>query len=229
MPSKDIISYEEIVIETGKKMARDSLTVSTWGNISVRDPESGNIYLTPSGMDYETSTAEDIVVFNADGKIIKGRRKPSTEKDVHIFIYQRAPGVNAIIHTHAVYSTILAVAGIPLPVITEEMAQTIGGEVICSEYALPGTPLLGENVAKVVEAGHRAVLLPSHGALCTGGNMRAAYKICGVLEKAARIYISVKSMGLEPCILPPDDVSHMFGFFSNNYGQTKNNMNNGDK
>jgi L-fuculose-phosphate aldolase len=221
MQSKDIISYEEIVIETGKKMARDSLTVATWGNISARDPETGNIYLTPSGMNYETCTVDDIVVFNASGKRIKGRRKPSIEKDIHIFTYQRNPQVNAIIHTHAMYSTILAVAGISLPVITEEFAQTIGGEVICSEYAIPGTPLLGENVAKVVEAGHRAVLLPSHGALCTGENMQVAYKTCGVLEKAAQIYISVKSMGLEPCILPPDDVSHMFRFFSNNYGQGK--------
>jgi len=211
--------YEKIVIDAGKKMARLSLTVSTWGNISARDPETGYVYLTPSGMDYENCTENDIVVFNSAGKRIKGRRKPSIEKDIHLLLYQRNEYVNAVIHTHAMYSTILAAAELSLPVITEEFAQTIGSEVICSEYAIPGTPLLAEQVSKVIEEGHRAVLLPSHGALCIGEDMDAAFKACGVLEKAAEIYVKVRSMGLEPRIIPDADVGHMFRFFSNNYGQ----------
>jgi L-fuculose-phosphate aldolase len=214
-----MLSYEKIVIEAGKKMARLSLTVSTWGNISARDPETGNVYLTPSGMDYENCTESDIVVFNAASKRIKGRRKPSIEKDIHLLIYKRNAHVNAVIHTHAIYSTILAVAQISLPVITEEFAQTIGGEVICSEYAIPGTPLLAEHVSRVIEDGHRAVFLPSHGALCIGENMDIAFKGCGVLEKASEVYIKVRSMGLEPRVIPDADVGHMFRFFSNQYGQ----------
>jgi L-fuculose-phosphate aldolase len=213
--------YEKIVIDAGKKMSKLSLTVSTWGNISARDPKTGNIYLTPSGMDYDNCTEDDIVVFNAEGKRIKGRRKPSIEKDIHLLIFQRNDYVNAVIHTHALYSTVLAAAHISLPVITEEFAQTIGSEAVCSEYAIPGTPLLAENVSRVVENGHRAVLLPSHGALCVGESMDIAFKACGVLEKAAEVYIKVKSMGLEPRIIPDDEVGHMFRFFSNNYGQAK--------
>jgi L-fuculose-phosphate aldolase len=214
-------TYENIVIKAGKKMARLSLTVSTWGNISARDPATGNVYLTPSGMDYENCTEKDIVVFNAAGKRIKGRRKPSIEKDIHLLIYERNDYVNAVIHTHAMYSTVLAAAQLTLPVITEEFAQTIGGEVVCSEYAIPGTPLLAEHVSKVIEDGHRAVFLPSHGALCVGENMDTAFKACGVLEKAAEVYIKVRSMGLEPRIIPEEDVGHMFRFFSNQYGQAE--------
>ena len=212
-------SWETIVIEAGKKMAAQALTVSTWGNISARDPETGNMYLTPSGMDYNNCIESDIVVFNAQQKRIRGHRKPSIEKDIHLAIYRKCSFVNAVIHTHAMYSTILAAAGLDLPVITEEFAQTIGSVAACAEYAIPGTPLLAENVSKVIEAGHRAVLLPSHGALVVGETMDIAFKACGVLEKAAQIYISVKSMGLEPRIIPKKDVGHMFRFFSNNYGQ----------
>jgi ribulose-5-phosphate 4-epimerase/fuculose-1-phosphate aldolase len=73
----------------------------------------------------------------------------------------------------------------------------------------------------VIEDGHRAVFLPSHGALVAAENMDAAFKMAGVLEKASEIYIKIKSMGLEPRIIPEADVGHMFRFFSNNYGQPK--------
>ena len=214
-------NYEQIVINAGKRMAELSMTVSTWGNISARDPETGNIYLTPSGMDYFACTEDDIVVFNATGKRIKGHRKPSIEKDIHLFIMQRNPRVNAVIHTHALYSTALAAAGVTLPVITEEHAQTLGGPVPCSKYAIPGTPLLGEYVSSVIEEGYNAALLPSHGALVIGRDMEHAFKSSLVLEKAAEIYLKVRSMGLEPRVIPKKEVDHMFRFFNNNYGQAK--------
>jgi ribulose-5-phosphate 4-epimerase/fuculose-1-phosphate aldolase len=51
--------------------------------------------------------------------------------------------------------------------------------------------------------------------------MDIAFKACGVLEKASEVYIKVKSMGLEPRIIPDEDVGHMFRFFSNQYGQAE--------
>ncbi|MDR3211327.1 MAG: class II aldolase/adducin family protein [Planctomycetota bacterium] len=212
-------NYEKMVVEAAKEMARQALTVSTWGNISARDPKSGKIYLTPSGMDYKKCTEDDIVVFDAKGKRVKGMRKPSIEKDMHIYIFQHNPKFNAIIHTHALYSTIMAVAGVELPAITEEFAQTLGELAPVSKYAIPGTPLLGENVSKVIEAGHRAALLPNHGALVVGEDMKIAFRSCGVLEKASEVYVKVKSMGLEPKVIDPADVGHMHRFFTNSYGQ----------
>ncbi|MDR1611211.1 MAG: class II aldolase/adducin family protein, partial [Planctomycetota bacterium] len=182
-------TYEKIVIDAARDMAQQSLTVSTWGNISVRDPKTGKIYLTPSGMNYQKCVEDDIVVFDARGKRVKGRRKPSIEKDIHILVMQRNPWVNAIIHTHALYSTVLAAAHQSLPAITEEFAQTLGQAAPCSAYAIPSTPLLGENVSKVLEAGHRAVILPNHGALVAGEDIKIAFRSCIVLEKAAEIYI----------------------------------------
>lgn len=213
--------YEKIVLSAAKEMAKQALTVATWGNISARDPKTGQIYLTPSGMDYKKCTESDIVVFDAKGKRIQGLRKPSIEKDMHIYIFQHNPEVNAIIHTHALYSTILASSLQTLPAITEEFAQTLGQEAPCSEYAIPGTPLLAKNVSTVLEAGHRAVLLPNHGAVVIGETMDVAFRACGVLEKAAEIYIKIKSMGAEPNILSKEDVDHMHRFFSNQYGQKK--------
>lgn len=212
------LKYKKIVINAATTMAKRSLTVSTWGNISVRDPETGYIYLTPSGMDYKKTVPDDIVVFNAKGIRIKGTRKPSIEKDMHIKIYQTRKDINAVIHTHALYSTVLAVSGIPLPAITEEFAQTIGEVAPICEYAIPGTPLLADYVAAALGESHRAILLPSHGAICAADNMDMVLKQCDVLERAAHIYILSKSIG-EPRIIPKDEVDHMFRFHNNQYGQ----------
>lgn len=214
-----MVKYENIVINSALKMSKSGLTLSTWGNISVRDPKTGNIYLTPSGMDYKKCKQEDIIVFDAKGKRIHGIRKPSIEKDLHLYIFKRRPEVNAIIHFHGLYSTALASAQITLPAVTEEFAQILGENVPCSEYALPGSPLLAENVSKVLEKGYDGVLLPNHGAVCVGGEMARAFRATIVLEKAAQIYIMLKSMNVNPRIISKEDVEHMHRFFKNQYGQ----------
>ena len=64
------------VIDAGIRMLKNGITIGAWGNISLRDPESGLIYLTPSGMAYDTLVREDIVVLTPDGTIREGKRKP---------------------------------------------------------------------------------------------------------------------------------------------------------
>jgi L-fuculose-phosphate aldolase len=55
--------FKQAIVDTGRTIIREGLTVSTWGNISIRDPETGLIYISPSGMDYEEIRVEDVVVF----------------------------------------------------------------------------------------------------------------------------------------------------------------------
>ncbi|MBT7783462.1 MAG: class II aldolase/adducin family protein, partial [Anaerolineae bacterium] len=57
-------NLKEIIVETGIKMLAEGLTVGTWGNFSVRDPETGLIYITPSGMAYNSLQTEDVVVLD---------------------------------------------------------------------------------------------------------------------------------------------------------------------
>ena len=56
------MDYRTLIVESGKRMSHMGLTVGTWGNISARDPETNLAYLTPSGMNYDTITEDDIVV-----------------------------------------------------------------------------------------------------------------------------------------------------------------------
>jgi len=210
-------SLKEVLVQAGLKMVKQGLTVGTWGNISLRDSDTNLIYITPSGVDYQEIQVRDIVVLDTEMEVVDGTAIPSIEKGMHVTTYKARPDVNAVIHTHPLYSTVLGVNGMELPGISEDFVQIVGDKVICSIYALPGTMELAHNA--VAGLGTRnAVLLPNHGALCVGQNMKDAFKICYVLEKTAHIYIMAKSIGT-PTLISEEDIKAMQYFARNKYGQ----------
>lgn len=208
---------KEIIVETGIKMIEEGLTVGTWGNFSVRDPETGLIYITPSGMDYTTLRPDDVVVLDAQMNIVEGERVPSVEHPMHVAIYNARGDINAVVHTHPIYSTVLGVNHMELPAVSEDFAQIVGYKMSCSEYALPGTAELAQNVVKGLGK-ENGVLLPNHGTVLVGADMPSALTICHVAEKSAQIYILAKSIGT-PHIIPDDDIAAMQDYVRNEYGQ----------
>src|SRR5580765_7349958 len=60
------------VARYAKKMVASHLVRAAQGNLSARDAASGLICITPSGMDYDLITAEDIVVLDRDGSVAEG-------------------------------------------------------------------------------------------------------------------------------------------------------------
>ena len=55
----------------------------TAGNMSIRDPESGLIAISPSGIPYPEVTPADVVIVTEDAEVVDGRRKPSSETPLH--------------------------------------------------------------------------------------------------------------------------------------------------
>lgn len=204
------------VIKYGIKIKHSGLVFGTWGNISLKYEE--RIFITPTALDYEILTPEDIVVCDLKGNIIEGTRTPSTELFTHTAIYNKREDVNAIIHTHSVCATALAAARKNIPAIVEDIAMIIGGEIPCAKYAQPGTFELGENIIEVLE-NKNAVLLANHGAIGMGRSLEEAYTVCQVLEKAAQVYIFSSQIGI-PKPLPIEDVENMHNVYINKY--TKN-------
>ena len=47
------------------------LVTFTWGNVSEFDRETGLVAIKPSGVEYDTMTADDIVVLTLDGEKVK--------------------------------------------------------------------------------------------------------------------------------------------------------------
>ena len=210
-------NFKKLIVNTGRKLYKQNLTIGTWGNISVLDPDTDLVYIKPSGMNYNEIDLEDIMVIDKKGKIVEGFRRPSIEMPMHLSIYNARKDVKAIVHYHPIYSSVLAVTGVNLPGICEDFVQIVGEKVLCAKYALPGSEELAKNA--VVSLGNRnAVFLLNHGTLCVGRDIKEAMKVCYVVEKTAHIYILSKNVG--KCrVIPEEDIKVMQDFAKNSYGK----------
>lgn len=215
------MNFKKLIVESGLRMLEGGYTVETWGNISVYDRENGKVYLTPSGMDYSTIVESDVVVCDLEGNVIEGDRTPTIETGLHLAIYKSRPEVNAVIHTHPIYSTVISCCEEDMPLVIDEAAQTLGDTVKTAEYALPGTPALAENCVKALGTTSNACLLKSHGAVCVAADMESAFKVTKVLEVTAEIYQMIRSIGKKPYVISDDNIAAMQDFVKNVYGQRK--------
>ena len=102
------------IVEFGKRMSADGLAPGTAGNISIYDPETGYMAISPSGVPYDKTLPEDVVILDLDGNVIDGDKKPSSEHGLHAVFYRTDPEARAVVHNHSMYCTILACMGEPL-------------------------------------------------------------------------------------------------------------------
>jgi len=211
---------KQAIVDGGLKLYKQGLTVGTWGNLSIRDPETNLFYIKPSGMRYPEIREDDIVVMNAEREVVDGHRKPSIEYNFHIAIMNTRKDVNCVMHYHPVYSSVFGVIDEDIPGIGEDFVQLVGDKIINCEYALPGTPELAVNVVKGLGS-RNAVIIPNHGSICVGADFETTLKTIHVVEKTAHIYILAQSMGKTPRLIKPDDIAAMQDFARNHYGQGK--------
>ena len=188
---------KKTVLEASQLMLQKGLVVGTFGNVSLRlPPEEGRqlLAITPNRRYYDLLTVDDIQVIDFEGEPVEGDLVPSIETMLHIGIYQTRENVNAVIHTHSVFASVLAVAGLEIPPILDDQVTFLGGEIKLAKYALPGSQELVENVLAAL--GERnAVLLPHHGAVGVGRTMREALTACELVEKTAKIYFCALTLG----------------------------------
>ncbi|MCK5051668.1 MAG: class II aldolase/adducin family protein [Candidatus Cloacimonetes bacterium] len=211
--------YKDIrndIANLGKDIAASGFNLGTWGNISARIDDN-HFAITPSGIAYETITAEDIVVIDLTGKIIDGNKKPSIELPLHSAIYKAKKKINAIVHTHSVCCTAFAIARKPIPATCEDMIQIVGGKVEVAEYFLPGSEELAQST--VTTLGNKsACIMANHGLITVADNLNEAYKIAQIVEKSAQAVIYANSLG-GAVELSQDDIDFMRDFYLNKYGQ----------
>lgn len=206
---------KRIVLEASQRMLEKGLVVGTFGNVSLRlRPEDDRelLAISPSQRYYDTLTTDDIQVIDFEGEPVEGDLIPSVETMLHVGIYRARRNVNAVIHTHSVFASAIAVAGLDIPAILDDQITFIGGEIKLAEYALSGSQELVENVLAAL--GERnAALLPNHGAVGIGRTMRDAFTTCELVEKTAKIYLSALALGkVNP--LPAEAVEVEKAFFT---------------
>lgn len=205
------------LIEYGKKLVVEKLTKGTGGNLSVFDRNLGYIAITPSGIDFFEMKDKDIVILDLNGNVVEGENLPSSEWQMHLKLYKTREDIDAVIHAHTLYSTVLACLHEELPA-THYMIAVAGKNVRVANYATYGTEELAENAAKAMEE-RKAVLLANHGILAGSNDLLNTFNIIEEVEYCSKIYCISKSIG-EPFILPDDEMELMDKKFTS-YGQRK--------
>jgi L-fuculose-phosphate aldolase len=196
-PASRWLKEKEAVLTAARQMAEKGLTVGTAGNVSLRLTAGARqelLAITPSSRYYDTLTPEDITVIDFQANPVEGALAASIEATLHIGIYRARPNVNAILHTHSVFASAVAVAGREIPPILDDQVAFLGGEIKLAKHAPTGSPAQTENVLAALSE-RSGVLLPNHGAVAAGRSLKDALTAAELIEKTARIYLLALEAG----------------------------------
>ena len=181
----------EQLIETARKMNAVGLNQGAAGNVSVRD-DSGFL-ITPTGMEYDQCSPDDMVHMTLDG-VITGRRKPSSEWRFHHDLYADRPDVGAVVHVHSSFATTMACMGKDIPPFHYMIAAAGGKTIRCTPYFTFGTKDLSDAV-QVAMKDRKACLLGNHGLLAVGEDLPKALAMAIEVEALCKIYWQTLQLG----------------------------------
>ena len=159
------------------------------GNLSFSVDYKEAFAITPSNYDYLKMTPEEVCILDFELNMLEGHLKPSVESAMHGAVYQVRGDVNAIVHTHQVYTSALTLIKSPIPALFDEQARFLGRGVEIIPYAPSGTGMLKNTVAKHVKNHNNAFMMQNHGALVFGHDMERAVHNVEILEKCAMAYL----------------------------------------
>ena len=187
---------KEQVWKANMELPKHGLVTFTWGNVSGIDREKGLVVIKPSGVEYAGMTAEDMVVVSlADGAVVEGRWKPSSDTPTHLALYRAFPHIGGVVHTHSRWATSWAQAGRGIPAYGTTHGDYFYGQIPCTRKMTP-EEIAGEyeletgNVIVETFAGQNAddmpaVLVHSHGPFAWGKDPDNAVHNAVVLEELA--------------------------------------------
>ena len=146
------------------------------------------------------------MTIDLDGKLVDGQDAPPGERFIHTCLYRARPDVQAIVHTHQHWSTVMSIAEVAIkPVIH------VGSEVVAQDPPLwPHANLvtdqtLGDDLARAV-GNHSVGLLQGHGIVALAATLPEAALHAIHLEQQAEANWQVQALGRQPRVIPPDEI-----------------------
>lgn len=210
--------YDELkkeMLEACLKMKEYRLISLSGGNVAVRVGEN-RFLVTPSAIEYDKMTYEDIVLIDENCRVVEGNRKPSSDSTAIVYIFQQMPEVNAVIHTHQPYATAIGMVQDRLPACMVTLIDACQGDVTVA----PWTPSSDIGMGKLcVEYGRdsRAVIMKRHGVIAYGPSLADALFSAVYLEEGAKTYLLARLIG-EVTELPKEEIIRELGGMDH-YGQ----------
>lgn len=205
------------VCKANLDLVAKGLVIETWGNASGVDRLRGVMVIKPSGVSYDGMKPEHMVCVSlADGKVVEGNLKPSSDTDTHLVLYRAFPQIGGVVHTHSLYATAWAQAQRALPSYGTTQADYWYGEVPCTRRLKPAEikqhyeantgHVIVETFRKLKfdPMQHPAVLVASHGPFAWGKDVADAVHNASVLEFIAKL--NSETLRINPRLKPMQPV-----------------------
>ena len=193
------------------------LVIETWGNASGVDRDRGLAVIKPSGVPYAGMKPKHMVVVSlADGQVVEGNLKPSSDTPTHLVLYRAFPKIGGVVHTHSLFATAWAQAQRGLPSYGTTQADYWYGDVPCTRLLKPSEirndyeANTGEVIVETFKKlkfdpqQHPAVLVASHGPFTWGKDVADAVHNAGVLEFIAQL--ASETLKINPKLKPMQSV-----------------------
>lgn len=204
------------VCRANRALLDEGLVTWTSGNVSGRDPETGLIVIKPSGLKFPELTPANMVIVDADAKLIEGDLGPSSDTASHVYVYRHRSDVMSVVHTHSSYATAFAAVGRSIPVVLTAIADEFGCEVPCAPYARIGGQQIGKAIIEHIGKSS-AVLMRQHGVFTVGASVEQALKAAVMVEDVAKTVWLALQIG-EVLELPADEIAANHDRYTTRYG-----------
>ena len=192
-----LAALREEVLRANLALPAHGLVTLTWGNASGIDRDRGLVAIKPSGVAYESMTADDIVLVDLAGETAWGERRPSTDTPTHVALYRAFPGIGGIVHTHSTWATSWAQAQREIPLLgtthadlcaeSIPLARGLTADEVSGDYEGATGTVLIEALAGRDPLQMPCALVRGHGPFCWGTDPAAAVQCAVTLEEVARM------------------------------------------
>ena len=207
------------VAELHTALTRYELVIWTAGNVSARVPGHDLLVIKPSGVAYDSLTADSMVVTDLSGELVEGNHTPSSDTAAHAYVYRHMPAVGGVVHTHSTYATAWAARAEPIPCVLTMAADEFGGDVPVGPFALIGDDAIGRGIVDTLrDSPSKAVLMAGHGPFTIGKDAASAVKAAVMVEDIARTIHLAQQLGT-PKRLDQRDIDSLHHRYQNVYGQ----------
>jgi L-fuculose-phosphate aldolase len=194
MPFSPLPKLRASLVEVSRRLHQNGWVANHDGNASVR-LNGGRLLITCTAISKRDVDEASLLIVDAEGKVLEGRKKPFSELELHLAAYRARPEVDAVLHAHPPFATAFGLCGMELtPIGLPEMVVSLGARVPTLPRAMPKDPV-GVKQVEACAAEHDAMLLSGNGALAIGEDLTQALLRMELVEHYAKILHAARGLG----------------------------------
>ena len=191
----DLVAAElrRSITVTMKRLSASSLMPASQGNLSARDPNTGNVVITPHAYPYEDMTPDDLVVLGPDGTQLDGRLDPSYDALLHVGVYAARPEVYSVLHTEPPYVNAFGALGRDILPVTTTGLKSANGTIPIMPFRHRRDEAFTEEMLEVMGDSH-GVVWQNHGLLVVADTVEnAAERTIGIEFNAQVMHLALRA------------------------------------